>query len=204
MTRLLIDVREIDGLESKLRRLTGEAFGLAASAAVNEVVTRFEKVASRGMNEGINLSDAYIKSKTDLVLARPGANPEATLTTRGDLTILGHYDPVVLYRSAPRAKGDPSRGVPAGARAAGVSVEVTRGNRKSMPTAFTMRLRQGTKEGDKVGVFIRNGDRKKHVYGVAPYSLFRYQLNKRSEELETDLETTAAASMVDAVERALA
>lgn len=204
MTRLLIDVREIDGLESKLRRLTGEAFGLAASTAVNEVVTRFEKVASRGMNEGINLSDAYIKSKTDLVLARPGANPEATLTTRGDLTILGHYDPVVLYRSAPRAKGDPSRGVPAGARAAGVSVEVTRGNRKSMPTAFTMRLRQGTKEGDKVGVFIRNGDRKKHVYGVAPYSLFRYQLNKRSEELETDLETTAAASMVDAVERALA
>lgn len=204
MTRLLIDVREIDGLESKLRRLTGEAFGLAASAAVNEVVTRFEKVASRGMNEGINLSDAYIKSKTDLVLARPGANPEATLTTRGDLTILGHYDPVVLYRSAPRAKGDPSRGVPAGARAAGVSVEVTRGARKTMSSAFTMRLRQGTEDGDKVGVFVRNGDRKKHVYGVAPYSLFRYQLNKRSEELETDLETTAAASMVDAVERALA
>jgi len=89
-------------------------------------------------------------------------------------------------------------------RAAGVSVEVTRGSRKSMPGAFTMRLRQGTKEGDKVGVFIRNGDRKKHVYGVAPYSLFRFQVNKRSDDLELDLENTAASSMVDAVERALA
>ena len=202
--RLTLDVREIDGLDTKLRRLTGEAFGLAASTAVNEVITRFEKVATRGMNEGINLSDQYVKSKTDLVLSRAGTNPEATLTTRGDLTILGHYDPIVLYRSAPRARGDSSRGVPAGARAAGVSVEVTRGSRKSMQGAFTMKLRQGTKEGDKVGVFIRSGDRKKHVYGVAPYSLFRFQVNKRADDLEVDLENTAASVMVNAVERALA
>lgn len=202
--RVNINVAEIDGLESRLRRLTGEAFGAAAATVVNDVITRFDAAARKGMNEGINLSDAYVKSKTDLALARPGANPEASLVTRGDLTILGHYDPLVLHRSAPRARGDASRGVPAGAAAAGVSVEVRRGARKTMGSAFTMRLRQGTKDGDKVGVFIREGDKKRHVYGVAPYSLFRYQVNKRSDDLEADLETSAAAGMVDAVERAFA
>ena len=49
-----------------------------------------------------------------------------------------------------------------------------------------------------------SGDRKKHVYGVAPYSLFRFQVNKRSDDLELDLENTAASVMVNAVERALA
>lgn len=203
MSSVRVDISQIEGLERNLRRLSGEQFGLAAAEAVNEVITRADAESRRGMNAGINLTDAYVRGKTDLALAPAGANPEATLTTRGDLTILGHYDPVVTYVAASRAKGDPSRGVPAGSKAAGVSVEIRRGGRKPMPGAFTMRLRRGTADGDQTGVFFREGARKRHVYGVAPYSLFRYQIGVRQDDFAADLERTAAEKFADAIDKVL-
>lgn len=206
MTRLrvTVDVREIEGLAKSLARVDGRLFSQTATDVVNEVARRAYDTIVPAMNAGINLTDAYVRSKTDLVLATGGSAPEAAIVGRGDLTILGHYDPVVTHRAAAGpAKGDPSRDIPPGRRAAGVSVEVRRGGRKTIDRAFTMRLRRGTRDGDQVGVFLRTAGVARHLYALAPYSLFRKQATERVDDIAADLESTAADRFIEAVGRAL-
>ncbi len=179
-----ITTADLEAQADRLQRMDAAALQEAATRAVNETVTKFEPAARHLMNLGINLTDAYVSSRMATVLAPLSANPVATITARGDLTILGHYSPVILSAPAPsgkRAKGDPKRGIPPGYKASGVSVEVTRGERKDIPGAFTMTLRRGLDAGEQVGVFLREGGNLKHLYGVAPYSLFRATIDAQQQ-----------------------
>lgn len=180
---ITIGADDLFGAAAGLDRYDGAALNALLTRAVHETAAAFDSKTRRAMNAGLNLSDGYISSRLDLDTV--AGVPRATLTAAGPgrpsrfgLTILGHYAPEVLTRSAPRAAGDPKRGIAAGLKAAGVSVEVTRGQRKPIAGAFTMTLNRGAINGDRVGVFVRDGKKLRHLYGVSPYSAFRAQVNE--------------------------
>lgn len=196
-----IDAEQLLAAAAKLDAITGPALNDALIEQVNVATREFDSSARAAMNAGINLSDAYVSSKMAVEPAK--GTPSASITAfgpgrpgRAGLTILGHYNPIVITTAAKGpAKGDPSRGVPAGQKAAGVLVEVTRGAPKPIPKAFTMTLRQGTRAGDKVGVFIREGGKVRHLYGVSPYSLFRFQAEKQGPAWDDRLQAAVGAAL---------
>jgi hypothetical protein len=69
-----------------------------------------------------------------------------------------------------------------------------------------MRLRNGTEPGENIGVFVRATGRAKpkHIYALAPYSMFRFQIGERASGVEQDLADTTMRTIVDRVEKALA
>lgn len=185
-----INVAEIEAAAAALGKVDGAALQAAATRAVNETTRKFGTKSKKLMNFGINLTDAYVSGRMALVEAPVSSNPQASITARGDLTILGHYAPVILVApvaSGRKVRGDPKRGIPAGFKARGVSVEVTRGARKEIEGAFTLTLKRGIEAGFQDGVFIREGGRLKHLYGVAPYSLFRATVDAQQQILADDL-----------------
>lgn len=206
---LSIDVREVDALARRLEALTPEAFGRQALSIVNTVAASFDRQARAGANAGLNLSDGYIQSKTDLILGTNPARPRAEIVTRGDLTILGHYPYRQLHKPARNtrrvAKGDPKRGIPAGQKQAGIEVAIRRGDPAAREKWFTMTLRRGSAAGDKVGVFVRassKGGKPKHIYGPSPYSLAAHQYRVLAPEFESELQRSAIAGYMQELERA--
>jgi hypothetical protein len=193
---------QADRIEALVEQQTAR---LAAIDAVNEVVVRAEASTREGEIADINLSDAYVRSKTDLALA--SRTPRAEVTVRGDLTILGRFPLVQLAQSASsKAKGDPSRGIPAGSKQAGLQVSIKRSTSKPEPKWFTMRLRRGQRAGENVGVFVRTGPGRgdvKHIYGPSPYSLFRYQAGLQLDDIADDLQRTTDAAIDERMQRKL-
>lgn len=199
-----ITTDQVVAAATSLEHIDGATINRLLTQVVTEVAGRFDTRARRAMTAGIALDDGYVSSRMEV--ERTANVPRIEITAAGPgragrkgLTILGHYSPQVTTAAAPRAKGDPKRGVAAGYKAAGVSVMVTRGARKAIPGAFTMTLRRGTVAGDSVGVFTRRGGKVKHLYGVSPYSLFRFQIEKGEGELGAELEREALAAIDKAV-----
>lgn len=177
---------------------------LAAIDAVNDVVVRAEASTRKGEIEDIGLTDAYVRSKTDLALAV--RSPRAEVTVRGDLTILGRFPLDQMMQPADGAKGDPSRGIPAGSKQAGVRVGIKRSSPTAQPKWFTMRLRSGQSAGANVGVFVRTGSARsdvKHIYGPSPYSLFRHQVGLQLDDIADDLQRTTDAAIGETLKRSL-
>ena len=207
MTRLIVDAKKaMPATADRLDRVSGSVIGTAARDAVNEVITRFERDATDGMTADYGLAPAYVRGKTDVRLADSILNPKAEMVTRGDLTILGRFPLQQLTQSAPRAKGDPSRGIAPGRKQAGVRATIRRSAPAERDKWFTMRLHAGNAPGANIGVFVRatGRDKPKHIYGPAPYSLFRFQRDLRIGEVETDLQNTTMRTIADRVEKALA
>ncbi len=204
MTRVTIDISQLDALAGRLGRVDGETLGRRAAEAVNEVTLRFSEQAQAAEIADINLSPAYVRSKTDVVLSPlVGQSPEATITTRWSATILGRFEPVIQLRepSTRSKRRGPRRGKPAG-----VAVSIRKSRVEVQPKWFTMRLRRGRYEGSDIGVFVRSsakGGKPKHIYGVSPYSLFRHQVNVRADDLQDDLTRTAVDRLGSAIEEAL-
>lgn len=198
-----IDFEQANQAADKIEALSSRALvRFGAVDAVNEVATRFMGVAQKGMNADLNLSDAYVQSKMRLTKAT--STPRAEIVTAGDLTILSRYPHMQLTAPAPRGRrGDSARGIPPGQKAAGVSVSIRRSGANVQPRWFLMRLKAGTTAGQNVGVFVRTARGLKHIYGPAPYSLFRYQVNTRTDALTEDLTNTAAERIGSSVQKAL-
>lgn len=206
--KIKVNVREIEALEGRLLRITPESIGRGALQAVNAVTTEFQESAIRGEIRNINLTDAYVRSKTDLRLGNNVFKPRAEITTRGDLTVLGRFPGTVWYRQP----GAPRRAGPVkGRRSAGVYANVTNTDRLDQPQWFLMRLRN---QGGLMGAFVRDdtvaprGTRdgsagKRHIYGPSPYQLFRKQIDLQGPQLEDDLERTAAATILADIERSV-
>lgn len=197
--KLRVDVAPLEGLAARIDRLIeGAQINLGAVAAVNDVIRRADASIRAGENAGINLTNAYVQSKTDLVLAT--GKPKAEMVTRGDLTIMGHY----FLATQPGGGALRRAGPRAGQRNAGVHYEVKRGQPAFEPQWFMMRLRQGTRAGDKFGAFIRTGPSTvKHIYAVSPYSLARFQIGAQASDIEEDLSKTATAEISKRINEAL-
>ncbi len=216
MTSVKFKFDPLEGLADKLDRAAARGrYAAAAADAVNRVTERADVSLRRGEIRDINLSPAYVKSKTDVQLASAGARPRATITTAGDLTVLGNFSPLymtpgrgVMRRAGPRA----------GMRNAGTGVAI----RKTSPTFeeqwFVLPLRRGgVAGGNGFGVFVRD-DRlkpsptalregkagKRHIYGPSPYQLFKEQVRVQADDIQDDLEATARGILGQAIEDSLA
>lgn len=222
MTTIRFSVGSLKQAADRLERVSaGERLGISAMTVVNEVTTRFHDKALAGANANINLSDAYIKSKTDLQLASGPLSPKASIVTRGDLTILGRFAPLarVVAPGAQRRAG-PVKGF----RSAGTTLAVKKSEYVTQPQWFIMRLRAGNAPGDNFGVFVRDPSKpakngpnaalaggrhrdgkagKRHIYGPAPYQLFRHQIDIGEAGLRDDLAETALRRVGDTLEQAL-
>lgn len=208
MTRISINADEVFALAGRLDRVDGPLLNAALVKSVNATVDHFDPLLRQAMIRGINLPASYVDQRMEV--DRATTTPHAEIIAwgpdrpnRAGLTILGKYAPEVVTKPAPRAKGDRSRGVPAGQRAAGVSVEVTRGARKVIPGAFTMRLRVGSAGGQTIGVFIRRAGKARHLYAVSPYSLFRFQASAHVDEMTDYLADRAPADLQDSINEVL-
>lgn len=175
-------------------RATVEASRRAGYRAANSVLGKVETQARRDIAAQINLPQSYIREQTRSTKAGP-TQPTAYIRMRIRAVRLARFDARQLTTVAPRAKGDPRRGIPAGRKRAGVSVKVARkGGRRTMPGAFLLPLRAGSADGGNgMGVFVRSGSRAaqtaartpgvrmgkgssgglRHLYGPSPDQLFR-------------------------------
>lgn len=216
MSSIRFTFEPLDGLADRLERAAGRArYALAAVEAVNQVTARASGTLQRGEIADINLTAAYVKSKTDVQLALPGATARATITTKGDLTVLGNFG--VNMASMVPGYGALRRAGPRwGLRNAGTHAAIKRSNPVFEPQWFVLPLRAGSASGGNgFGVFIRDSRiaaknkrdgkaGKRHVYGPAPYQLFKHQIGVQSGAITDDLAKTALRLVGDELEDSLA
>ena len=206
----------LDGLATRLDRAAARGrFALAAVDAVNLVTKRADETLRRGETAGINLSPAYVKSKTDVVLASGGGKARATITTAGDLTVMGNFG---VTMASMRRGGNPTlrAGPRAGRRNSGTHFSIKRGSPAFEPQWFVLPLRAGgVAGGNGFGVFVRDDSLapsglrpgragKRHIYGPSPYALFKEQIRQQQDDIGADLRRTALQQMGDALEDAFA
>lgn len=219
MTKLAVtvNVRELDALADRLDRVEGKRLGTAVLEAVNAVTIDFEKKSTAAGVANLNLTQAYVRSKTDLQLADNPAAPRAVLTTRGDLTPLGNFDPIAIQRAG-KGNSVPRRAGPrVGRRNAGVVMSIKRSDALKENQWFVLPLRRGEiPGGNGLGVFVRSTALapsptatregrfgKQQIYGPAPYMLFRKQIRVQGPQLARDLSDSVVASVSTEIEKAV-
>lgn len=194
MIKVTFDFGALVGLDNTLAALSAEQIGQVNVEAVNEVTTRSYDTARGRMIAGINLPDSYLRERMSITPASNIKRPEAVIRAAYRHTLLSRYGArQVTQIGSGRGRGDPSRGIAPGSRGAGVSVEVTRGSRKTIQSAFLMRL----KNGNGMGLFVRDPGAKKPrvLYGPSVWQLFRKQIENMAPEILDDLERTATAGL---------
>lgn len=169
-----IDTREL----AKAGRMvsgTVSALEKARVRATNRVANKTRTAANKEIRNRVRLKSAYVNQHLRLFRKATNEKPVAIITARRRPTRLARYGAKQLVKPAKsnRARGDASRGIPAGKRQAGVSVLVNRsGSRRRMRKAFLVPLRNTGLE----GVFIRDGGGKndiRHLYGPSVDQLFK-------------------------------
>lgn len=205
-------VSQVQGLADRLESIDGRSFAISAVRAVNEVTVEFNDSSVSEQTRDINLTQAYVRQKTDVRLADSPLRARAEITTKGDLTVLGNFGPLSrIVAPGARRKAGPIKGF----RSAGTRVAIKRSNYLTEGQWFIMPLRRGTLSGGNgFGVFVRDPKLrpspralregrygKRHIYGPSPYSLFRRQIDTRHPEILQRLSDRALQLMGDIVER---
>lgn len=212
MIKITTRVQALDQQADRIERAAARGrLAVAAVDAVNLVTKRAEDSTREGALRDINLTAAYVRSKTDVRLATPGTTARAEIVTKGDLTTLGRFAPLsrIVAPGAARRAG-PIKGF----RSAGVRVAVRKSTYATEPQWFLMRLRAGTSPGSNFGVFVRDDSirprskkdgsaGKRHIYGPSPYALFRQQIAVQQADIQDDLQRTALRLMGDQLDEAL-
>jgi hypothetical protein len=190
-----IDISALLAVADDLSNLSPDKLAESAVSALNETAERTFTLARDRITEGVNLSDPYLRRRMEVVKADK-LGLHADIIARGDtseLTRLATYDAkmvIVPRDTAGRNRNRGVLGIPKGLKQQGVNVTVMRGNEKTLDTVFLLRLRQGSRQGDKFGVFLRDGKRMKHLFGPSVYQLFAWQIPRISGEVADDLEKT--------------
>ncbi len=209
------DISEIESLAGKLDSITGEELQQAAAAAVNRVTDSAYALFKRSMTNGLTLTEQYVEAKMQVEKARPGAKVTAKIIAKRSVTLLGHYAPIVVtapVKNPKRAKGHSAIKVPAGEKAVGASVEVSRGSRKVIQPKgdapdVVLWPSKRDREGNPMLFRITGGRTEKGLpkmqalYGPAVYQLFRYQIDKLSDAVAEDLEAALVQEAEAAFER---
>lgn len=212
VVELTVNALDVEALTDKLGRVDDDTLAQIATESVNTVATHAYDTAKQRMTSTLSLTEQYVSRKMEVGLAKPSTRPRATVTANGMLTTLGHYGATVLaqpVKHPERSKGHAAIGLAKGEKRAGVSVEVRRGNRKVMGTAFTL-PGKNDREGNPL-VFIRAGgvNRKtgkpkvENLYGPSVYQLFNTQIRELREGIETDLFDTLINRADEVITKAL-
>lgn len=198
-----IDVDQVGALADKLGRLTPDRVGALLVGAINATVDTAYDMSRKAILNGINLTDDYVQARMTVEHASEN-KPVARIVAfggKGYTASLSHYG--AMQETQPvqnpsRSKGDPARGIASGQKAAGLSVEVTRGSRKPVAHGFTMPGKRD-REGNLL-VFTRDGAGKiKSRVGPSVYQLFRVAGAKIEGQVADDLQS----AVVDAAEAQL-
>lgn len=197
-----IDIDAVSVLANDLSGVDPRTLARAASQALNETAERTYDIARERISAGVNLDDAYLRRRMRIDPAT-AYGLKAAIVAKGDysdLTRLASYGAQMVI--VPRTSGGKSRntgrlGIPQGRKQAGVNVSVLRGGSKTMESAFLLKLREGSQQGEKYGVFIRHNGKKKHLYGPSVYQLFRWQAPRLANDTADDLEQTLIARVGD-------
>ena len=201
-----VDTGKIEALAQSLGQFTPEQLGALTVQAINEAAESAYMLSRKHMLRTINLTDAYVQEKMKLEPATT-QSPTATITAFGgkkDMTGLSHYGAMqetqgVLHLR--RSRGDTKRGIPAGEKADGMSVEVTRGSRKFVERGFTMPGKRD-REGNLL-LFTRDKAGKiKARTGPSVYQLVRAAATAIGEQVTDDLEATLIEMADKALQRA--
>lgn len=203
--RVEVDASTLESIADKLAMLDGGRLNIAAVNSVNAVGHRYFDETREKTFARYNLSQAYIDDRMVFMPAMVGDKAESRVIARYRHTRLATYggrqeSTAVNWSNArieamghkfsawpgwTRRTGDKSRGIVADEKAAGVSVEITRGRRKTIKGAFLIPLRSG----NGFGVFTRagKGQRPVHRYSLSVYQIFRAQNRASAEDLQRDL-----------------
>jgi len=190
-----IDISALLDVADDLSRIEPGKLRDAAASALNAVAARTFDTARDRITAGVNLTDDYLQRRMEVVKADK-LGLHADIIARGDtseLTRLATYDAkmvIVPRDTTGRNRNRGVLGVPKGLKQQGVNVTVMRGSEKTLDTGFLLRLRQGSRQGDKFGVFLRDGKRLKHLFGPSVYQLFAWQVPRLVGEVADDLEKT--------------
>lgn len=206
------DVSQIDGLGERLAKFGPEFVSAMVVDPINEAAESAYTLGRRTiLLTGINLTDDYLQRRM-VVEKATDKKPAASITALGGrayTTQLSHYGAMqstedVRWNNswilenvggfAPwpgwtERVGDPGRGIAAEQKAAGVSVEVFKGKRKTIRGAITIPGKKDT-EGNPL-VFRRYPIARKKVdtlQGPAVYQLFRAAIPRIEDEVTDDLE----------------
>lgn len=209
-----INVSELEGYADFLRSLTPEAMSARWVSAINDTVDSAYDLGRRTMLSGINLTEAYVQRKMRVEYAtakRPVGSIIASVG-KGFNTSLSHYGAMQLTQDVnwsnariqaaghkfgkwpgwTRRRGHAALGIAADQKAAGTSVEVVKGRRKTMGPIFAL---PGKKDGDGNPVIFRrtgaaSGNKKGKVqalHGPSVYQLFRVAIPKIKDDTADDL-----------------
>jgi hypothetical protein len=194
---------DLKAVTDSLVRLGAKGLGEAAVRAVNSVATRTYTTTIEAMIAGINLSDAYVRSKTEVKLATNTLDATASILATHDAlqpSTLTSYGAVVVGKATKhpgKAKGNRSIGVPAGYRAAGFDVSVARGttdffshSQSGNTYFFIIRAPNGKlltvrRQKDARGVGSVKG-----MYGPSVIQLFNFQVESKIAVIGEDLQNT--------------
>lgn len=202
MLSIKVDPRGLQDLAKGLGNVS-IAFAGASVAAVNTVAEQAKFTTIKQIPEEIRLTEAYVASKMSFKAATE-AQPTAIVSAEDRPTVLTRFQVAQLTKPASsRAKGDPSRGIPPGRKAAGVHVTVKAG--ADMPGGFLVPL----KGGNGLGVFtrIRGTTAKnaiKHRYGPSVDQAFNTILKTLAPDVADSLEKQAGIELDEAIKKALA
>lgn len=188
--------------------LGSKGLGEAAVRAVNSVASRAYNNTVDAMVAGINLSDEYVRSKTQLTLATNPQDATATLLANVDAarpSTLTTYGAVVVGKATKhpqRAKGNASIGVPRGYRAAGFDASVRRGTTNFFSHSqsgntyfFIIRAPSGKLLTVRRQKDARGKGSLDAMYGPSVIQLFSFQIKTHFDAITNDLQTTLLAEV---------
>lgn len=208
MAKLLdisIDASRLDSVVQSLSKLEAQDINRIAVRAVNKVATDIHNAAIDKVVGDLNISLQRVQQDMKLVLATDNQRvPTARVNSPMRNVTLGRFDagqhskPVTWSNQRiesmgkefgdwpgwTRRTGDESRGIAENFKASGIDVTVRRGRTKEMRSAFLLPLRNG---GGRMGVFVREGGRNKHLYGPAVYQLYRNYIKDNEDTMQRDL-----------------
>lgn len=191
---------QLKNLAAKIKQYPAQA-ALAGVAAANDVSETVITSASNNIASRYNLPASYVRERFKLYRAINGQ--PAIVGARKRSTRLDRFAAQQLTTAAPRAKGDPRRGIAPGRKQAGVSVHVNRTKgRKSMPGSFFIPLRAGKTDGaGGMGVFWRYGDDIELMYGPSIHGSYSFWIQEKHPNISAQLAKAFTARLTEQLRR---
>ncbi len=217
---ITFNVDPITRLADKLATMSAERINELVIDAINETADSAYELGRRRILSGINLTDEYVRRKMQVDHAT-SQKPKATITAfggRGFITGLSHYGAMQETRAVnwsnarisaaghefgnwpgwTKRTGVPQIGIAVDRKAAGRSVEVVRGRRKTIGPAFAIPGKKDV-DGNQVVFQRTTSGTIKALSGPSVYQLFRVAASQIQPEVGDNLEQ----AVIDAAERRL-
>jgi hypothetical protein len=230
---ITVDTKELLSLASDLNN-AADVLGKGASQAVNRVAAQARKDTVLQITSQLNLERGTVDTAVAVIQSATVSKPQAVLEIADEVHFLSSFNGAQKTQSnvwdaakyiekfgglnakrrlpngkygpwIPR-KGDSLRAIRAGAKAAGISAQVsTRGGRKDFRHVFTQPVLSGKAMKGRWGSFYhpKGGGKAQAIYGPSEYQAAKGVWRDMEKELAEQLETEVMAETTNEIDRAL-